>query len=117
MLLLYIVLSIIAAYVFIESPILGFLFYVFLMYSVYINLKQFVFLLTFIPISLISFVFVPQLDKTIQTRNLYYFVIDDYKYYKDQTHYIVHSEKGKYELYVTEDDLLPISTRCYGDIE
>ena len=117
MLLLYIVFSIITAYVFIESPILGFFFYVFLMYSVYINLKKFVFMLTFTSVCLLSIYFVSQLDKTIQTDNLYYFVIDDYKYYKDQTHYIVHSDKGKYELYVTEDDLLPISTRCYGDIE
>ena len=116
MVLLYVFLAVITAYTFLESPVVGFFFYVILLWSILANGYSWFFSLMITGLLVIVMIFVTDLDTTLTEDNLDHVIIKDYKYFKDVIHYIVEHEELTYELYVEESiQLIPLGSKCSGN--
>lgn len=114
MIMFFVFLSIITGYILVISPLLGLFFLLLLCFMCYRKLegKKLIFLFLFIvAVSVLS---APKEEAAESVDHIDELKIVDYKYYRDEIHYLAESGDLTFELFVNDGGRVDIGTRCTG---
>ena len=117
MIIFYLFISVIAGCTISVSPLAGLFFYAILLYSVHLKAGSLLFKGILTTAAILSAMFYAVPDADLDSSNLTYIVIEDYKYYTDSIHYVVSSGERTYELYnESAEGLIDIGSICTGNL-
>ncbi len=115
MMMFFVFLSIIIGYILAVSPILGLFFLLILCLICHRKLEKKVLIFLFLIIVAVSMLFAAKSVTSGDLRHIEEFTIIDYKYYRDEIHYLAESGGLTFELFVEEDGRVDIGTKCTGN--
>lgn len=110
----FVFLSIIIGYMLVISPVLGLFFLLLLCFLCYRKLQNKSYIILFLLIVTASMLQVSRQDTAPAADQLDEFKVVDYKYFRDEIHYIVESGGQTYELFAEEGALVDIGAKCTG---
>lgn len=113
----FVFLSLIAGCIILKSPILGLFFLGILCILCCRKLKNRSHVLWFLLIAAIPPIFLDTSELEGGASPVDEFTIIDYKHYRDETHYVVSSRGGTFELFTEEADMKEIGIRCTGPFD
>lgn len=115
MIMFFVFLSIIIGYILAVSPLLGLFFLILLCFICHRKLEQKFLIFLFLFIVAVSMLYAgrPAVTETIE--HIDEITITDYKYYRDEIHYLAETGGMTFELFVDEGSRIDIGTVCTGN--